>query len=830
MTMAWGALNLAGGSGYLTGILPGTNGGTGTQYVTLAGPTGAVTWTGPNASATILTNSASVTVPQGGTGLNTLTAHGVLLGEGTSNVATAGPGASGSLFTGSGSSADPAFLTNGISVGPASAVGGSTPYLSLVGAASETDTGAVLSASTGSGSTQPVLSLSIQGNNALAINEISAGGAQQQTVFGVCPATPDTTDVARIVQCMSSTTATDLRVFATSSSYGGKALQVETETAAGSGFELISGRVGCSSNGSCGSGYEVFNVLGNGVITLGTAGQAVGTVTMYNATSGSVSLAPTTGALGTVTATLPANTGTIAELNLAQTYSAVQTFNTSDLVINGGTATAGLATVTVAGVVSSEANATIAQGGTNATSAAAGTVPNATSTTASSWTATPTLGVEGTTAGTLTLAAASGSGTVGEITLAPASGITLYGSTSGSAALTVSSTGVLALPTGTTATNMSLTTPTLGTPASGTLTNASGLPESGLVGASAAATITEGGATYSVTRAGIATANLTAPWVFQNTNSTNNNTSITMGITAPGTSTGQTVLNINGASTGGDLTDWGTGGTWTAGVLSGQTIVASVTIAGEGKFGASAPAPTTGTSGGWVATEGTAFTGTSTQYGEYNDSTLHCVDIIDQTSNLGCAVGEASILGANLIPKASGTTSGIAASSITDDGKNITTSEVFVGGNKTFVTSDYTDSTSGSLQAITGLSYTLPTSKAVNVSFHCMLLYYQTSAAVVDEFGIGVTGTAPTQANASATAYTNTTASTTGTLTALASTTPTSVVSFTPSAITTIWKAELDGTIEQPSNATPGVFNVYAFTTTGTDNLIVKRGSYCEIF
>lgn len=120
----------------------------------------------------------------------------------------------------------------------------------------------------------------------------------------------------------------------------------------------------------------------------------------------------------------------------------------------------------------------------------------------------------------------------------------------------------------------------LGTPSSGTGTNITGIPENNLTGAGAAGTITEGGATFSVTRAGIATANLTAPWVFQNTNSTNNNTSITMGVSAPGTSTGQTVLNVNGASTGGDLTDWGTGGTWTAGVLSGQTINASILNSG----------------------------------------------------------------------------------------------------------------------------------------------------------------------------------------------------------------------------------------------------------
>lgn len=195
------------------------------------------------------------------------------------------------------------------------------------------------------------------------------------------------------------------------------------------------------------------------------------------------------------------------------------------------------------------------------------------------------------------------------------------------------------------------------------------------------------------------------------------------------------------------------------------------------------------------------------------------------------AVAEAAALAANVIPKATDAThSLVAASSITDDAKNITTSEVFLGGNTVRLVADFTDSTSTTLQLITGLSYTLPTSKAATVSFHCMLLFDQGTAAVSDQFGIGVTGTAPTQANASATVWTSASVSATGTLTALASTTPTAVVTFTPSAITTIWKAELDGTIEQPSNATPGVFSIYAQTTTGTDNMIVKRGSFCTLF
>jgi hypothetical protein len=73
-----------------------------------------------------------------------------------------------------------------------------------------------------------------------------------------------------------------------------------------------------------------------GALTLGLSGTP-GSVAMGNATSGVVTLQPVTGALGTVTASLPANTGTLAELNLAETWSALQTFGTN-ISIGGVTA------------------------------------------------------------------------------------------------------------------------------------------------------------------------------------------------------------------------------------------------------------------------------------------------------------------------------------------------------------------------------------------------------------------------------------------------------------------------------------------------------------
>jgi hypothetical protein len=52
--------------------------------------------------------TAPVTVPQGGTGVATLTAHGVLLGEGTGNIVPTSVGATGTLLQGA-TGADPAF-------------------------------------------------------------------------------------------------------------------------------------------------------------------------------------------------------------------------------------------------------------------------------------------------------------------------------------------------------------------------------------------------------------------------------------------------------------------------------------------------------------------------------------------------------------------------------------------------------------------------------------------------------------------------------------------------------------------------------------------------
>lgn len=96
---SWGKIAL---TTHISGILPTANGGTGIAFFTAAGPTTARIYTFPDAACTILTTNAAVTVAQGGTGLATLTANNVILGNGTSNVQFVAPGTSGNVLTSNG--------------------------------------------------------------------------------------------------------------------------------------------------------------------------------------------------------------------------------------------------------------------------------------------------------------------------------------------------------------------------------------------------------------------------------------------------------------------------------------------------------------------------------------------------------------------------------------------------------------------------------------------------------------------------------------------------------------------------------------------------------
>jgi len=191
-------------------------------------------------------------------------------------------------------------------------------------------------------------------------------------------------------------------------------------------------------------------------------------------------------------------------------------------------------------------------------------------------------------------------------------------------------------------------------------------------------------------------------------------------------------------------------------------------------------------------------------------------------------------------PQASGTTQHVAntALSIKDFGlsntqraiiSNPSGSTIIPDGNIFKVgTSDFTTS-SATFVTITGLSWTMPANRATNVPFRCEILYSQATAAVANQFGIQDVSVAPTNIMAKATVWTSTSAAVNANVPTLASTTATSIVTFTPSAITTVWNAVISGFIEQPSNASESIINILVLTGNTSDAITVKRGSHCVV-
>lgn len=105
-----------------------TSAGSAQQSLTSSGAGADPIW-----SLVSLTGGVSGNLPagNGGTGLATLTAHAVVLGEGTSAVGFAGPGAVGTVLTGQGASADPTFAAPAPASGAVAAHG----FVSALGTA-----------------------------------------------------------------------------------------------------------------------------------------------------------------------------------------------------------------------------------------------------------------------------------------------------------------------------------------------------------------------------------------------------------------------------------------------------------------------------------------------------------------------------------------------------------------------------------------------------------------------------------------------------------------------------------------------------------------------
>jgi hypothetical protein len=150
------------------------------------------------------------------------------------------------------------------------------------------------------------------------------------------------------------------------------------------------------------------------------------------------------------------------------------------------------------------------------------------------------------------------------------------------------------------------------------------------------------------------------------------------------------------------------------------------------------------------------------------------------------------------------------------------------GGNKIFVTANFTTAANTNLQTITGLQFIHTASNAINWNFHCNLAYSQATATAAVAFGIQAATNSPTNIFATGQEWTSTTAATNGILATLATTTATNIVSATPSATATNFNVYLDGTLELAASA--NTINFMVSTATSGDAVTVLRGSYCLVF
>lgn len=105
----WDLINLSNGA---TGTLPIANGGLGTSNIAFTGPTSFRTFTLPDATSTILTSNAAVTLAQGGTGAALTASNGGIIYSGASTLSVLAGVATSSRLLMSGSNNSPTWSTS----------------------------------------------------------------------------------------------------------------------------------------------------------------------------------------------------------------------------------------------------------------------------------------------------------------------------------------------------------------------------------------------------------------------------------------------------------------------------------------------------------------------------------------------------------------------------------------------------------------------------------------------------------------------------------------------------------------------------------------------
>jgi hypothetical protein len=450
-------------------------------------------------SAITLTNA---TFPASISAITTLS--GLTSANGSTVPATAGTlaGSTGAFTTGHclqvGSTTPLEIQDNGSACG----TGGSTAFSALTGG---TNTTAAMVVGTGA-------SLAVSGSGTITATAAPVAGITGLGAgVGAWLATPTS---ANLASALTDETGTGAAVFATSPTLVTPTLGAATATSI-NGNTFTAGTYTLTGTAAKTLNFTNSLTLSGTDATTMTFPATTGTVDTLNATqtftapktftnSDLLLLGSSTGATtftsanagaSAFTATIPANTGTVAELNLSQTWTGTQTFNgtlagtafATPPAIGGTTPAAGAFTtlsasstlttnvtgstqclhVNTSGVVSGTGS-DCGSGGSTAFSALTGS----TNTTAAM------------VVGTGASLAASGSGTI-TATAAPVAGISGLGTGVGTWLATPSSSNLASAVTGATGTGAlvfgtspTFTTPALGTPSALVLTNATGTPSS----------------------------------------------------------------------------------------------------------------------------------------------------------------------------------------------------------------------------------------------------------------------------------------------------------------------------------------------------------------
>lgn len=205
------------------------------------------------------------------------------------------------LFNGAGGTPSSITLTNGTGLPLSTGVTGDLPFANFVQAGSAGFVGA-----TGAGDYSHRTPTQVTAALDAFVGDSGSGGTK-----GLVPA-PTTGDATKYLKGDGTWASVSAGIAVGGSITSGTANRVL--------YENASNQLGEAAG---------FTFDGTSVLTLGVAGTSVGGVAFKNATSGTITVQPVTGALGTVTLSLPATTGTLACLACVQTFSAAQSFSST---------------------------------------------------------------------------------------------------------------------------------------------------------------------------------------------------------------------------------------------------------------------------------------------------------------------------------------------------------------------------------------------------------------------------------------------------------------------------------------------------------------------